>query len=605
MTKGAVSIAGDKPRAESRMKSFIRDTVAFYRDPVRIKNELLAGFTVAILKIPESVAFSLVAHVHPLQGLYGSFFMGVISDALGRPAMVSGCAGALMAVIRNQMTDDGPLGHLCMYDRREYALFTMFLCGMLQMVCGALQISRLVKMIPQPAFIGFFNGLAIIIGMSQMDTFKIEGAHASHHNEYEDTMQCEPVNFGGSHDKEWYTLAHPETWLMLVHIFFVAAVTEFLPKIKKTIKIGKIEFTPATLLPSALVGTLLSMAIEWYIFRPYAVATTLVGDVSPISGVPPPFHVPDVPWFDSEPWVACLPLAISLCFIGLVESVLTCRAVDELVDERSSTAMKNQVCMSQGLGNAVSSFFMAMGGCAMIGQSMINVNTGARGRMSSIVAGISVLAFVLVAYRFIEVIPLAALTGILFVVVVKTFKWSSVRDIVLRRIPIVDSITIILVTVLSVVQNLAIGVGVGILWQALAKSWTDAKHFEVEHKGDAIVVTGRIYFANCDDLIEAVGVVKGFSEVALDVSAASLLDYSATATLDELVAQYKTADITLNVVRESGDLPTPPAALPPRGLKPVAGSSQALMTDRTASSDDLTQLEMRDDLPAAGGAMSL
>ena len=227
------------------------------------------------------------------------------------------------------------------------------------------------------------------------------------------------------------------------------------------------------------------------------------------------FHVPDVPWFDSEPWTVCLPLAISLCFIGLVESVLTCRAVDELVDERSSTAMKNQVCMSQGLGNAVSSFFMAMGGCAMIGQSMINVNTGARGRMSSIVAGISVLAFVLVAYRFIEVIPLAALTGILFVVVMKTFKWSSVRDIVLRRIPIVDSITIILVTVLSVVQNLAIGVGVGILWQALAKSWTDAKHFEVEHKRDAIVVTGRIYFANCDDLIEAVGVVKGFSEVAV------------------------------------------------------------------------------------------
>jgi SulP family sulfate permease len=261
--------------------------------------------------------------------------------------------------------------------------------------------------------------------------------------------------------------------------------------------------------------------------------------------------------------------------------------------------------VSQGLGNAVSSFFMAMGGCAMIGQSMINVNTGARGRMSSIVAGISVLAFVLVAYHFIEAIPLAALTGILFVVVVKTFKWSSVRDIVLRRIPIVDSITIILVTVLSVVQNLAIGVGVGILWQALAKSWTDAKHFEVEHKGDVIVVTGRIYFANCDDLIEAVGVVKGFSEVALDVSAASLLDYSATATLDELVAQYKTADITLNVVRTSDGLPTPPAALPPRGLKPVAGSSQALMTDRTASSDDLTQLEMRDDLPAAGGAMSL
>jgi SulP family sulfate permease len=515
-----------------------------------------------------------------------------------------------MAVIRNQMTDDGPLGHLCMDERREYALFTMFLCGMLQMLCGALQISNLVKMIPQPAFIGFFNGLAIIIGMSQMDTFKIEGVHASHHNPYEDTMQCAPVDFGGSHDKEWYTLSHPETWLMLVHIVFVAAVTEFLPKIEKTIKIGKIEFTPATLLPSALVGTLLSMAIEWYIFRPYAVATTLVGDVSAISGAMPPFHIPDVPWFDSEPWTVCLPLAISLCFIGLVESVLTCRAVDELVDERSSTAMKNQVCMSQGLGNAVSSFFMAMGGCAMIGQSMINVNTGARGRMSSIVAGISVLAFVLVAYRFIEVIPLAALTGILFVVVVKTFKWSSVRDIVLRRIPIVDSITIILVTVLSVVQNLAIGVGVGILWQALAKSWTDAKHFEVEHKGDVIVVTGRIYFANCDDLIEAVGVVKGFGQVVLDASGANLLDYSATAAMDELVAQYKTADITLDVVHyqlspPSDDKPSLPAALPPRGLKPVAGSSQALMTDRTASSDDLTQLEMRDDLPAAGGAMSL
>jgi len=442
-----------------------------------------------------------------------------------------------------------------MDERREYAFFTMFLCGMLQMLCGALQISNLVKMIPQPAFIGFFNGLAIIIGMSQMDCFKIESASHRSLATY-DTMHCPPVDFGGSHSKEFYTLSHPETWLMLFHILFVAAVTEFLPKIEKTIKCGKIEFTPATLLPSALVGTLLSMAIEWYIFRPYLVATTLVGDVSAISGVPPPFHIPDVPWFDSEPWTLCLPMAISLCFIGLVESVLTCRAVDELVDERSSTAMKNQVCVSQGLGNSISSFFMAMGGCAMIGQSMINVNTGARGRMSSIVAGISVLVFVLVAYHFIEVIPLAALTGILLVVVVKTFKWSSVRDIVLRRIPIVDSVTIILVTVLSVVENLAVGVGVGILWQALAKSWTDAKDFQVEHKGDVIVVTGRIYFANCDDLIEAVGVVKGFDQVTLDVSAANLLDYSATAAMDELVAQYKTADITLHVVRGSDDKPS-------------------------------------------------
>merc|ERR1719421_872741 len=535
----------------ARVKYFLQDTRAFYSDPVRLKNELLAGFTVAILKVPESVAFSLVAHVHPLQGLYGSFFMGVISDALGRPAMVSGCAGALMAVIRHQMTDDGPFGHLCMADRREYALFTMLLTGLLQMVCGALQIAKLVKMIPQPAFIGFFNGLAIIIGMSQMDTFKIEGEKASHHNEYDDTMQCEPVNFGGSHDNEWYTLGHKETWLMLVHICFVAAVTEFLPKIKKTVKIGKLEFAPALLLPSALVGTLLSMVIEWYIFRNLGAATTLVGDVSPISGVPPPFSVPDVAWGSWDTYRTTFPLAFSLCFIGLVESVLTCRAVDELVDERSSTGMKNQVCLAQGLGNAVSSFFMAMGGCAMIGQSMINVNTGARGRLSSIVAGLSVLIFMIAASGFIEIIPLAALTGILVVVVLKTFKWDSLRMILKREMPVVDSICVILVTVLAVTTNLAVGVAAGVVWQALAKSWTDAPDFAVEHHGERVVVTGRIYFANCDDFIDAVGLVKDHGpSIVLDVSGAALLDYSATASIPELVSRHATAGLTLTVLTE-------------------------------------------------------
>jgi len=213
--------------------------------------------------------------------------------------------------------------------------------------------------------------------------------------------------------------------------------------------------------------------------------------------------------------------------------------------------MKNQVCVAQGFGNVFSSFFMAMGGCAMIGQSMINVNTGARGRMSSIFGGFSVLLFVLAAYRFIEVIPLAALTGIVAVVILKTFKWSSVRDIVLRRMPLVDSITVVLVTVLSVMQNLAFGVGVGILWQSLAKSWTDINDFEVQHMGDSIVVTGRIYFANCDDLIAAVGVVKDHSQVVLDVSAAKLTDFSATAAIDELVAVHKTAGVALSVVREA------------------------------------------------------
>jgi SulP family sulfate permease len=538
----------------ARVRASVADGMAYYRDPVAVKNELLAGFTVAILKVPESVAFSLVAHVHPLQGLYGSFFLGVISDLFGRPGMVSGCAGALAAVIRVFMTDDGPFGHLCMDQRREYVFFTMFLTGALQMACGMMKISRVVKIIPQPAFIGFFNGLAIIIGMSQMDTFKKEGAAASHHSAYDHAVEdhtCAPVDFGGSHDKEWYAASDAETWLMCFHILFVACVTEYLPKLKWSFKIGRVSICPATLLPSALVGTLLSMLIEWKVFRTAFVGTTLVGDISPIAGAAPPFHVPDVPWGEWATYSTCLSMAFSLCMIGLVESILTCRAVDELVDERSSTATKNEVCVAQGLGNAVSSFFMSMGGCAMIGQSMINVNTGARGKLSSFMAGLSVLIFVIAASGFIEIIPLAALTGILVVVVLKTFKWDSLRMILKREMPVVDSICVILVTVLAVTTNLAIGVAAGVVWQAVAKAWTDSSDLQVRETAGRVVVTGRVYFANCEAFFdEAAAFVHEAPEsgAVLDLSGAVLQDFSATSAVDALVARYQSAGKVLKVL---------------------------------------------------------
>lgn len=527
-------------------------SILSYRDnPVQIKFEILSGLTIAILKVPESVAFSFVAGVHPLQGLYGTFFLGLVCSLIGgRPGMVSGCAGALAVVVRVIMTDDGPFGDRCLSDRREFVLFTMFICGILQVICGLLRLAEGAKLISQSAFLGFFNALAIVIGSSQLETFrkpKLTTVGTGVLETHGTATGCQQVNFGSSGRSEWYTFKDEELWLMVGHILLVMAVIQFLPMIP-AIGIGKCKIKPANILPPCLVGILLSMVMEWCFYRPVlGMQTTLVMDVSPIKGDLPKFHVPDVPWGEWESWKRCLPIAMSLNAIGLVESILTLQAVDEILDETTPSWMKHLECVAQGIGNSVSGMFSALGGDAMIGQSTVNALNGAKGRLSSITADFSVLFFVVLASPCIEVMPLAGLAGILVIVVIHCFQWHSLVLIFKRKIPLYESVTIILVTVLAVMFNLAIGVGVGVIWESLCRIWLsssklhvmDVKSEKDSNERKTYVMEGSVFFANAPDFCKLFDIPNDPPVVVADFANCEIVDYSGLFALNKVGRRYK------------------------------------------------------------------
>jgi MFS superfamily sulfate permease-like transporter len=529
-----------RPPPWIRLQNHIIDSTKFYvNNPTALKAELVSGITISILKVPESVAFSYVAGVHPLQGLYGSFFMGLTTAIFGgRPGMISGCAGALAVVLTDMMEDSGPFGDKCPKKRREYVYFTMVLTGIFQAICGFFQLAKFVKLIPKTAFLGFFNGLAVVIFMSQLDTFKKPKA-----GDTANTLTgCEAVDFGFSQEKEWYSLSESTTWLMLLHVAIVMSTMEIMPRLPKipVPKLGPVA--PSRVLPPALVGLLLAMAVEWGIIRPSGSETPIVKDVSRIDGGFPDFHIPDVPWDEWKTWSKCTPTALSLCAIGLIESVLTLQAVDQILDQETSIPMKNQECLAQGLANFLSGFFESIGGDAMIGQSMINVFNGAKGRLSAATDAIFLLMYIVSLGGFIESVPTAGLAGILFIVVIHTFNWPSLAIIVRRALPLYMCFTIVLVTLLSIFFNLAIGIFAGVIWESLCYVWFAGKEvFAVEETSGGkktYKVGGDIYFANCDDFNNLMNPATDPEEVVLDLANSRLRDYSAIFMLNSLGKRY-------------------------------------------------------------------
>jgi len=533
----------ENPAPWTELRHYVVDSARFYaRNPTAVKNEVLSGITISILKVPESVAFSYVAGVHPLQGLYGSFFMGIITGVLGgRPGMISGCAGALAVVIKVIMLDDGPFGDKCPKERREYLLFTMVLTGILQLLCGVLRCANLVKLIPKTAFLGFFNGLAVVIFMSQIETFQKNDLQVRVNT----SGSCEPVDFGFRPNREWYGLGEDTTWLMIMEVLIVMFVMELLPRLPD-IPMGKYgKVSCARIIPPSLVGLLLAMVYEWGILRPNGMSTPVVKDVSRIDGGFPSWHIPDVPWDRWETWSKCLPVAASLCAIGLVESVLTLQAVDQILDQQTPVPMKNQECLAQGLANLVSGFFMAMGGDAMIGQSTINVLNGAQGRLSAIVDACFLMLYIVLLGDFIEAVPTASLAGILFIVVIHTFNWASVAIILRRALPVYMCVTIVLVTVLSVLTNLAIGIGVGILWECVVFVWREGSRLNVDSSmsGDTKIyrVSGSLFFANADEFNQQFTPQTDPAHVVVDFANSRILDYSSLFTLNTLGRRYELA----------------------------------------------------------------
>ncbi|MBT3564722.1 MAG: SulP family inorganic anion transporter, partial [Gammaproteobacteria bacterium] len=429
-----------------------------------IKNDILSGITVALALVPEAVAFAFVAGVEPLVGLYAAFMVGLITACIGgRPGMISGATGALAVVMVALVADHGV----------EYLFATVVLMGGLQICAGLLKLGKFIRMVPHPVMLGFVNGLAIVIFLAQLGQFGTQGDPGWLAGTF---MQ------GSILDVAW--LKGQQLYMLIGLVIVTMFIIHFLPRFTKDV-------------PSSLVAIIVVSVLVFSL----DLDTRVVGDIASISGGLPAFHIPSVP-LTFETLAIIFPYSVILAMIGLIESLLTLRLVDEITESRGRG---NKECVAQGVANTATGFFGGMGGCAMIGQSMINVNSGGRGRLSGITAALCLLLFILVASPLIEQIPLAALIGVMFIVVIGTFEWSSFR--VIRKVPRSDALVLVLVSAVTVATDLAVAVVVGVIVSALVFAWEHAKHILIEeredHKGSTVyAVTGPLFFGSVTSFLD-------------------------------------------------------------------------------------------------------
>ncbi len=414
--------------------------------PAVVKTNLLSGLTVALAMVPEAVAFALVAQVSPLTGLYAAFLVSLITSVFGgRPGMISGAAGALAVVMVGLVVSHGA----------EYLFAAVVLMGALQLLFALARLGKFIRMVPHPVMLGFVNGLAIVIFLAQFTHFKV-------------------VQPNG--DLGW--MSGSALYVMLGLIALTMAIIYLLPRLTRAV--------PATLVAILVVSTLtLGFDID----------TRTVGDLGSIAGGLPRFHLPQVPW-NLETLQIILPYSLVLAAIGLIESLLTLNLIDDMTDTRGRP---NRECAAQGAANVVTGLFGGMGGCAMIGQSMINVGNDALHRLSGVATALFLLSFILFGSALIEQIPLAALIGVMFVVAEKTFEWGSFR--LFGKVPRADVFVGLLVAVVTVLADLAMAVVVGVIVSALVFAWEHAKKVRVVHRdrddGTKVYeVEGTVFFAS-------------------------------------------------------------------------------------------------------------
>ena len=466
----------------------------------RLRIELLSGLTVALALVPEAVAFAFVAGVHPLVGLYAAFLVGLITALIGgRPGMISGATGALAVVMVALVAQHGV----------EYLFATVVLMGLLQMFAGVMRWGRFIRLVPHPVMLGFVNGLAIVIFLAQLSQFKVPG-----------TMVDTGHGMGGG---EWLT--GTPLYLMLALVAATMAIIWITPRITKVI--------PA---PLAGIGIVAIVVIATGMDVPR------VGDLASIQGGLPSFHIPMVP-LNWDTFEIILPYAVILSAIGLIESLLTLNLVGDMTGTRGGAS---QECIAQGVANTVTGFFGGMGGCAMIGQSMINVKSGGRTRVAGIAAAVFLLLFILVGSSVIELIPLAALVGVMFMVVIGTFAWNSLT--ILRKVPLTDAFVILLVTVVTVMEDLAVAVVVGVIVSALAYAWNNARRIHATTR-DSVTETGAkvyeihgpLFFGSSDGFSEIFNVNDDPDAVIIDFADSRVVDQSALQAIEAVAGKYETA----------------------------------------------------------------
>jgi sulfate permease, SulP family len=453
-----------------------------------IKTNLLSGLTVALAMVPEAIAFALIAHVSPLTGLYAAFIVSLITSAFGgRPGMISGAAGSLAVVMVALVVQHGA----------EYLFAAIVLMGVFQILFAVAKLGKFIRMVPHPVMLGFVNGLAMVIFIAQFNHFRTVDANGVAH---------------------WMPTS--ALTIMAILIAITIAIIYILPKFTKAI-------------PSTLAGILV-VSIGAIFFN---VDTKTVGDLGSIAGGLPKFHFPEVP-LSLETFKIVLPYSLILAAVGLIETLLTLNLIDDMTDTRGKP---NKESLMQGCANVVTGFFGGMGGCAMIGQSMININNGAIKRLSGIATALFLLSFILFASKWIEMIPLAALIGVMFVVAEKTFEWGSFR--LFGKVPKADIFVGLAVAIITVFADLAIAVIVGVIFSALAFAWEHAKQINASSHIDSngwkiYQLNGSLFFASTAAFTQLFSPKQDPKDVVIDFGNAKVVDHSALEAIDSLAAKY-------------------------------------------------------------------
>lgn len=452
---------------------------------VDYKTEVLAGLTVALALVPEAVAFALIAGFSPLTGLYAAFVVGLVTSIFGgRPGMISGATGAIAVVIVVLAKSHGV----------EYVFASVILAGIIQMSAGFLRLGKLIRLVPHPVIFGFVNGLAIIIFMSQLDQFK---------------------------DMSGNWLSGSALYVLLGLVFLTMLIIWGLPKLTKVI-------------PASLTAIIIVFGLVAFI----GINTKTVGDIASIQGGFPPFHIPSVP-FNLETLILIFPYAAIVAGVGLIESLLTLNIIDEITETRGRG---NKEAVAQGAANILSGVFSGMGGCAMLGQSLINISSGSRARLSGIVAAIMLLVFIMFGSGLIEKVPMAALTGLMIMVAFGTFEWASMKTF--TKMPKSDVLVMVLVTLVTVVlHNLALAVIIGVIIAALVFAWDNAKRIRARKSIDEngvkhYEIYGPLFFGSITAFSEKFDVLNDPNEVIIDFAESRVVDMSAIEALNKITERY-------------------------------------------------------------------
>jgi len=467
---------------------------------VNYRTEILSGLTVALALIPEAVAFAFIAGLSPLTGLYAAFVMGLITSIFGgRPGMISGATGAVAVVLVTLAKTYGV----------EYVFGAVVLAGVLQVSAGLLKLGKLMRLVPHPVIFGFVNGLAIIIFMSQLDQFKDDSGN-------------------------WLTGS--ALYILLGLVLVTMLIIWGLPKLTKVV--------PASLTAILVVFGAVTL---------FGIDTKTVGDIASIKGGFPPFHIPSIP-FNLETLTIIFPYAAIIAGVGLIESLLTLNIIDEITETRGRG---NKEAVAQGAANILSGVFSGMGGCAMIGQSLINISSGARARLSGIVASVMLLVFIMFGSGLIEKLPMAALTGLMIMVSIGTFEWASLKTF--TKMPKSDIFVMVLVTlVTAVLHNLALAVLIGVVIAALVFAWDNAKRIRARKHTDEngvkhYEIYGPLFFGSVTAFNEKFDVLNDPKEVIIDFAESRVVDMSAIEALNKLTERYHKVGKKIHIKHLSKD----------------------------------------------------